>query len=304
MRHLRIGFFVAAALCLAVALFRISPAVAVASSRDPKFPDSPQPAGQGGAPTNPQQEVSLGLLPPPDTAAVDRGKQIFSANCTFCHGASATGGETGPDLVRSVVVLHDQGKGTAIGPVVLNGRPGRGMPKFDFNEDQIKDIAAFLLSRNQAAANRRSYQVLDLLTGDPKAGKAYFDSHCASCHSVAGDLAHVASKFELPILQERFLYPARTIADSAPSAADLRAQKTVTVTLASGQSYSGKLLHFDDFSVALLDASGEYHSWELNGSENGIKVDVHDPLDGHLKLMHEYTDADIHNVLAYLDTLK
>jgi cytochrome c oxidase cbb3-type subunit 3 len=302
MRHLRIGFFVAAALCLAVELFRMSPDVALAS-RAPTFANSQQPAGQGAAPTNPQQGVSLGLLPAPDPAAVARGKQIFSATCAFCHGANATGGETGPDLVRSVLVLHDQGKGTTIGPVVLNGRPDRGMPKFNFNEEQIKDIAAFLLSRNQAAANRRTYRVLDLLTGDPKAGKSYFDSHCASCHSVVGDLAHVASKFEPPTLQERLLYP-RTAADSLPSAADSRAKKTVTVTLPSGRSYSGKLLHFDDFSVALLDASGEYHSWELNRGENGVKVDVHDPLDGHLRLMHEYTDADIHNVLAYLETLK
>ena len=49
---------------------------------------------------------------------------------------------------------------------------------------------------------------------------------------------------------------------------------------------------------------GQYHAWELNGGQNGIKVEARDPLEGHLKLMHEYTDADIHNLLTYLETLK
>ena len=170
------------------------------------------------------------------------------------------------------------------------------MPKFNFTDDQIKDVAAFLLSRNQAAANRRTYQVLDLLTGDAKAGKQYFDARCASCHSASGDLAHVAGKYEPPMLQERLLYPTRKTSDSQASATDSRLQKTVTVTLPSGQSFSGRLLQFDDFSVALLDSSGQYHAWELNGGQNGIKVEARDPLEGHLKLMHEYTDADIHNL--------
>jgi cytochrome c oxidase cbb3-type subunit 3 len=266
----------------------------------------PQTSSQNAAPPSPptEDDVSLALLPSPDPAAVSRGKQIFTANCAFCHGVNATGGETGPDLVRSVVVLHDEGRGTTIGPVVSNGRADRGMPKFNFTDDQIKDVAAFLLSRNQAAANRDTYQVLDLLTGDAKAGKAYFDRHCTSCHEVSGDLAEVARRYDAPTLQWRFLYPARKASDGWPSAPDSRAQKTVRVTLPSGQSYSGRLLQFDDFSVALLDTSGQYRSWELDGGKSGIKVHLHDPLDGHLQLLREYTDADIHNILAYLETLK
>lgn len=281
------AFFIVVIVCLAATLIVISLPVLAAQ-----------------APPGPQQGLSFGLLPPPDPAAVARGKQIFTANCAFCHGANATGGETGPDLVRSVVVLHDEGKGTTIGPVLLNGRPDRGMPKFNFTEDQIKDIAAFLLSRNQAAANRRTYQVLDLQTGDAKAGKEYFEAHCISCHSANGDLAHVAGKYEPPMLQERMLYPARKASDSQPAAPESRSQETVTVTLPSGQSYSGRLLLLDDFSVALLDASGEYHAWELDAGQNGLKVEAHDPLEAHLKLMRGYADIDIHNLLTYLETLK
>jgi cytochrome c oxidase cbb3-type subunit III len=289
MTRFREGFTAAQLLCLFLVFLEAPSALTVRGA-------SPPPSPQGG--------LSFGLLPPPDPAAVDRGKQIFSANCAFCHGANATGGETGPDLVRSIVVLHDEGKGTAIGPVILNGRPDRGMPKFNFTDVQIKDLAAFLLARNQAAANRRTYQVLNLVTGNATTGKAFFDSHCASCHSATGDLAHIAGKYDPPTLQERVLFPARKTSDTIPAAADTRSQNTVTVTLPSGQSYSGRLLQLDDFSVSLLDSAGQYHAWELNGGQNGIKVEAHDPLDGHLKLLHEYTDTDIHNLMAYLETLK
>jgi hypothetical protein len=169
-------------------------------------------------------------------------------------------------------------------------------------EAQIKDIAAFLLSRNQAAADRRTYQVLELTTGDATAGKQYFDAHCVSCHSASGDLAHVASKFTAPDLQGRFLFPPRRA--SLGQHGDPQAQKTVVVTLPSGQSYSGQLVHFDDFSVSLRDESGQYHSWELDGKPKGIRVEVRDPLEGHLDLLREYSDADIHNVVTYLETLK
>ncbi len=226
------------------------------------------------------------------------------ANCAFCHGSNAHGGNGGPDLVRSVLVLHDKGTGAEISPVILKGRTAKGMPAFPFNETQIKDIAAFLLSRNQAAANRMEYKILNIVTGDPKAGQAYFQSNCASCHSANNDLAHIASKFEPVDLQSRFLYPREPRgAEAESSTVSNRAAKTVTVTLPSGQSFSGKLDHLDDFSVALTESSGEHRSWSLE-EEKGIRVDVHDPLEKHAELLAKYTNRDMHNVLAYLETLK
>ena len=243
----------------------------------------------------------LGIGAAPDPAAVERGQKLYVPTCGFCHGTNATGGNSGPDLVRSVLVLHDEGSGAQIGPVILNGRPAKGMPKFSMTEAQIKDIAAFLLSRNQAAANRMEYKILNVVTGDPQAGEAYFNGHCARCHSATGDLAHIASRYEPVALQSRFLYPrTRTFPGMPAPPPDPRAQTTVTVTLASGQAYKGVLEHLDDFNVALKDSSGEYHSWALDG----IQVDVHDPLKGHEELLKQYTDADMHNVLAYLETLK
>jgi len=245
----------------------------------------------------------LGLLPPPNPAAVARGQKLFVANCGFCHGSTANGGATGPDLVRSVLVLHDEGKGQTIGPVILNGRPAKGMPKFSMTEEQIKDIAAFLLSRNQAAANRSTYQIQNVVTGNAQSGQIYFSAHCASCHSPSGDLAHIATKFDPVNLQSIFLYPKRHTFGTPAAPQDPRAQTTVTVTLPSGESVSGVLDHIDDFSVSLTDSSGEYHSWTL-AEGDGIHVQIHNPLEGHIELLPEYTNADMHNVLAYLETLK
>jgi mono/diheme cytochrome c family protein len=246
--------------------------------------------------------LAIGAAPDPE--AVKRGQALFVSTCGFCHGSNATGGNTGPDLVRSVLVLHDQGTGKEIGPVIHNGRPGKGMPSFNLSDAQIKDIAAFLLSRTQAAANRGGYKIQNIVTGDAKEGEAYFNAHCASCHSATGDLAHIASKYDPVALQGRFLYPRTERWPGEPGPPpDPRGEKTVTVTLASGQTYNGKLERIDDFSVALSEPSGVYHSW-LFDAEKGIHVEVHDPLAKHLELLKQYTNEDMHNILAYLETLK
>ena len=38
--------------------------------------------------------------------------------------------------------------------------------------------------------------------------------------------------------------------------------------------------------------------------EHNIKVEVQDPLAEHVELLKKYTNADMHNILAYLETLK
>ncbi|HEX4231669.1 MAG TPA: c-type cytochrome [Bryobacteraceae bacterium] len=246
----------------------------------------------------------LAIGAPPNPEAAKRGQAIFVPTCGFCHGTNATGGASGPNLVRSTVVLHDQGTGKDIGPVIHNGRPGKGMPAFpNFTDAQIHDIAQFLLGRTQAAANRMEYTIQNIVTGDPKAGEAYFQAHCTDCHSPAGDLAHIAQKYEPVALQGRFLYPQNSNPFELGPPPDPRTLKHVTVTLPSGQTYSGVLVRVDDFSVALREDSGVYRSWVYNDAA-GIRVDVHDPLAQHLKLLHQYTDADMHNILAYLETLK
>jgi cytochrome c oxidase cbb3-type subunit III len=206
--------------------------------------------------------------------------------------------------VRSTLVLHDSGTGKEIGPVIHNGRTAKGMPAFpNFTDAQIHDIAAFLLARTQAAANRMEYTIQNIVTGDPRTGEAYFQAHCANCHSPTGDLAHIAKKYEPVALQSRFLYPQNSNRFGEGPPPDPAALKHVTVTLPSGPTYSGVLVRIDDFSVALQEDSGVHRSWVYDDVK-GIRVEVQDPLEPHAKLLRQFTDPDMHNVLAYLETLK
>lgn len=234
---------------------------------------------------------------------LENGHKLFSQNCAFCHGANAKGGETGPDLLRSVIVLDDD-NGEKIGQVVLNGRPDKGMPKFSMRQDQISSIAAFLHDRIRAAALRGTYQILNIVAGDPKAGEAYFSGAggCTSCHSVSGDLAHIGSKYDAVTIQQKIVMPREGRGYRARSTAPETAPRTVTVSLPSGETFSGKLEQIDDFTVALIDAKGDYHSFVRDGDTP--RVEVHDPLQAHTDLLTKYTDSDIHNLTAYLVTVK
>ena len=227
----------------------------------------------------------------PDPKAVERGRELFQQACGFCHGNDATGAR-GPDLIRSAMVIHDE-DGNLIGPVIKNGRPEKEMPAFAYSNDQISDLSAFLHGQAEAAlrSNRvpRDYPVEKLMTGDAAKGKSYFfgAGHCDSCHSPTGDLAGVAKKYPPIDLEARFLYPRGKRA-------------SVTVTLPSGEKVTGMLARMDEFTVALNDSSGWYRSWP----RGQVKAEVRDPLEKHRELLSQYTDADVHNLFAYLETLK
>jgi cytochrome c oxidase cbb3-type subunit III len=229
--------------------------------------------------------------PVPPADAVERGERLFVASCGFCHGANAKGGEGGPDLVRSVLVLDDE-DGDRVGPVILKGRSEKGMPAFSFSRAQISDIAAFLRVRTQAAIDRRAYPILDLATGDAKAGQAFFNGagKCSTCHSPTGDLAGIASRYQPIALQSVFLYPSGRRQRPAEAA----------VTPRTGATVSGVLEYLDDFTVGVRDSAGYYRSF----AREAVKVEVRDPAVAHVELLRQYTDTDIHNVMSYLVTLK
>jgi cytochrome c oxidase cbb3-type subunit 3 len=220
------------------------------------------------------------------------GGSLFQQNCAFCHGRDAGGGETGPDLTRSKLVTADVG-GDKIGDVVLHGRTEKGMPAFQFSSEQIADLAAFIHQQQTKAmaqsGKRKGVDVSDLQTGNVEAGKAYFNGPggCASCHSPTGDLAGVATRYEGLALEERMLYPK-----------DVKSK--VTVTLPSGETVAGTLAYLDEFTVGLRDAEGTYRSWRVSD----VKVKVDAPVEAHVALFPKYTDADIHNLMAYIQTLR
>lgn len=225
---------------------------------------------------------------------VQRGRKEFVQYCSFCHGINANGGAEGPNLVRSGVVRHDK-DGDLIGQVIREGRPGKGMPPVPLTTSQIKDVVAFLHAR-LAESDRTSsrepssdYALKLLLTGKAEAGKAYFNGPggCSGCHSPAGDLAGIAKKYAPADLQTRFLYP-----EGQPVMA--------TITLRSGEQIKGELLDENSFNISIRDGNGWYRSWPLTD----VTVTIHDPLAPHRKLLRKYTEADVHNLFAYLETLK
>jgi cytochrome c oxidase cbb3-type subunit III len=237
-----------------------------------------------------------------DKEAAERGRKIFVPTCGFCHGNDAHG-KSGPDLVRSALVLHDD-KGNVIGPVIRNGRPERGMPPFAaLSTEQIADISTFLHSRAADVSNRFAYKIGDLATGDAKRGEAFFngEGRCADCHMATGDFAHIATKYEPVELQRRMLYPAPNLLDIFMGKVTTPpAPAKVTVHLSSGEQVSGTLEHLDEFTVALRDPSGWYRSF----SRESATVDVQDPRAAHGALLPKITDQQMHDLLTYLETLK
>jgi mono/diheme cytochrome c family protein len=277
----------------AVAVLLLS-GLTVRAQQQPASP--PTHGGEAKPPARPSTNFLVNG-PIPDPEMVERGQKIYVANCGFCHGSSAKGGEGGPDLVRAVPVLHDEG-GNLLAPIIQKGR--NGMPAFSsMTLDQVKDIGAFLHSRTQAAANRMSYKILNVVTGDPKAGEGVFEQKCKSCHSPAGDLAGIGGKFSDPsALQNRFLYPGQ---GGGPFGSGPPSKPTQVTVRFEGKSFSGKLEYRDDFTLSLRDAQGTYHSFDTSKIEG---LEVNDPFAGHARLLPLYTDKEIHDILAYLVTLK
>lgn len=227
----------------------------------------------------------------PQDPAIDRGHKQFEQACGFCHGPDATGAR-GPDLVRSLLVAHDV-KGDLIGEVIRHGRPDKGMPAMPLTDQQVSDVAAYLHARAAEARNSgevpRSYPAEKLLTGNAESGKLYFNGAggCNKCHTPMGDLNSIARKYTPMDLEARMLYPE----DQHP---------TVIVTLPSGEQIKGPLVHSDDYEIALRDASGWYRSF----SRDRVKIELQDPLAAHQALLGRLTQADVHNLFAYLESLK
>jgi cytochrome c oxidase cbb3-type subunit 3 len=228
---------------------------------------------------------------------VQAGEVEFTSQCGFCHGRDAAGGETGPDLTRSELVAGDV-RGDKIGPVVRKGRTEQGMPAFALNDTQVGGIVAFLHDQKTKfealGGGRRAVDAADLTTGDASAGRSYFNGAggCSACHSVTGDLAGIATRYQGLTLLQRMLYP--TAGKPAP------ARPKVAVTLASGKKISGRLASEDEFTIVVLDPAGARKTFE----KDAVKFKIDDPMSAHFDQLGKYSDSDMHNVYAYLDTLK
>jgi len=244
-----------------------------------------------------------------DPAAVERGRTVFGGKCGSCHRPNGRGGEgfSGPDLIRSVLVLQDV-NGRQIGAHLQVGHK----PPIPLTPPDLSDIATFLHREITFAAERTNYQLQFVMTGNAKAGETYFNGAggCSRCHSPTGDLKGIGSRYDGPRLQALIAFGtlgggARGRGPSTGSgqaSEPSRTARRATVTLASGETFSGVLVRLTDFDVTIRDDAGKPLSWLRSGSTP--KVQVIDPLQGHIDLLLKYTDADIHDLAAYLATLK
>src|SRR5678816_1237793 len=122
-------------ICLATSVFVISIALNIQAQAPAQAP-----AGARGAPTGP----GPGDKQTVDAAAADRGKSTYIAECVTCHGPKARGSESGPDLVRSLIVLRDR-YGNEVGPFLRKGHPTQSnTSSANFTTKQIEDLSHFL----------------------------------------------------------------------------------------------------------------------------------------------------------------
>jgi mono/diheme cytochrome c family protein len=238
------------------------------------------------------------VQPPPSPEVAARGKALWEAACASCHASDLRGTNKGINLVRDQLVMDDQ-KGELIGKFLEQPHAAGSVPKTTWTAQQISDVAAYMHTFFQYM--NITLPAGSVLVGNAGAGEAWVKAHCLSCHGLTGkgpsasSLAGIGSRISDPkALQNRFV--------SGGGGRGGAARVTVTVTMPGGKTVTAPLVHKDDFEIVIQDPDGVTRSIPRNGDTP--KIEVHDPLQGHRDLWLVYTDKDIHDVTAYLVTLK
>jgi cytochrome c oxidase cbb3-type subunit 3 len=234
-----------------------------------------------------------------------RGKSLYDANCADCHATDLRGvlGK-GPNLLDSAVAMDDQH-----GELIAANLGKHNQPLNLVGDDlvavseYIHSILATMGPQGSPPGRIPVGLQLNVLVGDPQAGKAYFDAHCAGCHSVTGDLKGIADKYDDPrSLQNAWV--SGTSSSNPFAGRGGEAGRPVTVMMPNGQKIEGKLVREDDFDVIMTLADDTRRTIPL---AEGVKVDVADPQAAHKKMVLELDDPEnknMHDVTAYLATLK
>ena len=306
---------------LATAAYLLMACIAVTMAAQGAPPQTPPaapggaaqaPAGQPPGPGQGGRGRGMGTFPaqqrpPADPAIVTRGSGLYGVYCRACHGTDLRGGDQGgPNLLRSQTVLNDQ-NGELILPIVQNGRQNPGMPvmpPLSLPDDDVRAIATFIHSvtasaRGQGAPPAGPPVELNIVVGDAKAGEAYFNATCRACHA-ATDMQGIATRIGDPMTLQNYWVGGG--GGRAGRGAKPPTPATVTVIEASGQKHEGRLVRIDDFTVVLTPADGLTRSFRRD--DDVPKIEIKDPRQAHLKLLPSYADKDIHDVTAYLVTLK
>jgi cytochrome c oxidase cbb3-type subunit 3 len=277
-------------------------AVGLLATAVPVWAQAPPARGTPPPSFGPRPQAGPPDRPPVDPTSADRGRTLYGVECITCHGSTARGTDRAPSLIRSIVVLNDR-YGSLLGPFFKKGHPMQsGRPSVDLTESQAVDLMHFLRQRiNDTLRGSPVFTVGDIVVGNPAAGKAYFDGvgGCTTCHSVTGDLAGLAARVPAPVdVQQRMLFPLRR---PARGGEPTRTDVTVVMTDSSGATKTGILVQEDDFFLTYRDADGIVRVVRKTPS---LKIDIRDPFRAHRELLDRITDANMHDLVAYLVTLR
>jgi cytochrome c oxidase cbb3-type subunit III len=304
--------------CIALTAF-VSAAQPTAQDPAPPATGQPQPGGRGAAGRGRGPNYEQHRRPLADPAVLARGKGFYDSNCAACHGIDLRGGQQGgPNLLRSQLILSDK-SGELIGPVIRTGRPNPPagappMPPFPLAADDITAIAEYIHSvMGRAGTQGRPPEgefvpPEKILVSNPAAGQTYFASRCSSCHSVTGDLKGLAARVpDARELQNRWVSGGggggRGRGGRGGGEGEAaRRPVMVTVTPSSGPPVQGRLVRIDDFIVTLVTEDGTRRTFTR--TEKEPKVDVRDPSQAHRTLVPSLADKDMHDVTAYLWSLR
>ena len=304
----------------AVATTAVIAASQVVAQQPPAPPaPSPLPAptgqGRGNIQTFPAQQRPAG-----DPTLIARGNTVYGIECRSCHGGDLRGGDLGgPNLLRSQVVLNDQ-EGELMHPIIAGSRQAQGMPAIKMSDEDVKAVSAYIhsvvaTSRGQGAPPAGPPVVLNVLVGDSAAGQKYFSAKCSACHSPTGDLAGIGARMPDAMLLQNLWVAGGTAprggrgggaggTGAARAEAPSRRDVTAVVTLPSGQKVEGRLERIDDFYITVTPEGGAGMERTFRRDGDVPKIEIRDPLEAHRNLLTVYTDKDIHDVTAFLATLK
>jgi ubiquinol-cytochrome c reductase cytochrome c subunit len=122
---------------------------------------------------------------PASAQDIAQGKALFNQTCSSCHGTNAQGTRNAPSLIGVGAASVDFQVGTGRMPAA--NYTGAQIPRKKpvYNEQQTRQIAAYIASLGGGPAIPSAEQV-DPKSGDSALGGELFRANCAQCHNYAG----------------------------------------------------------------------------------------------------------------------
>jgi len=221
--------------------------------------------------------------------AIAAGAKLYATSCAGCHGPDGSGGR-GPNLVQRTLwhPLSDE----AIFNVVRKGVPGTDMPPLDLSDEDTWKLVAFLHAMTGPAAETPA-------PGDPEAGRELFwgnEAGCSGCHSILGegghtapDLTNVGGSRPLAVIKEAITNPSKDLF--------WLGKEAVVVTLKSGQIVKGVARNRNNYSLQVVDTSGDLHLIPMLDVA-ALTISGSSPMPG--DYAQRLSGQELENLLAYL----